>query len=127
MVLGKLEGVDDPEDLVEVAAGAGWVGEGEADGLVGADDEDRANGVLAVSIRVDHVIEGGNLAVAVGDDGEVDLCIVDVVDVFDPAVVVLDGIDADGDGLDVAFVELAFESCNHAELGGANGGIVSGV
>jgi hypothetical protein len=36
---------------------------------------------------VDHVVEEGNLAVGIGDDGELNLCRTDFVDVLDPFVV----------------------------------------
>ena len=50
----RLEGVDNSEDLSGVAAGGGWVGEDETDGLLWVDDEDRADG------------EGNTLLVDVG-------------------------------------------------------------
>lgn len=39
-----LERVDDTEDLGGVAAGGGRVGQDETDGLLGVNDEDRADG-----------------------------------------------------------------------------------
>jgi hypothetical protein len=55
VLVAGLEGVDDAENLGGVAAGGGWVGEDEADGLLWVDDEDGADG------------EGDALGVAVGD------------------------------------------------------------
>ena len=36
---GELEGVDDPDDLVEVPAGGGWVQQGQLQPAVRADHE----------------------------------------------------------------------------------------
>jgi hypothetical protein len=44
VLIASLEGVDDAEDLGGVAAGGCWVGHDEADGLLGVDNEDRADG-----------------------------------------------------------------------------------
>jgi hypothetical protein len=39
-----LQRIDDAKDFSGVAAGRSWVGEDEADGLLGVDDEDGADG-----------------------------------------------------------------------------------
>ncbi|KAK1245858.1 hypothetical protein MKX07_004927 [Trichoderma sp. CBMAI-0711] len=44
ILVAGLEGVDDAQDLVGVAAGGGRVGQDGADLLVGVDEEDRADG-----------------------------------------------------------------------------------
>jgi hypothetical protein len=44
VLVAGLQGVDDAQDLSGVAAGGGWVGEDGADGLLGIDDEDGADG-----------------------------------------------------------------------------------
>lgn len=44
VLVAGLEGVDDAEDLGRVATGGGGVGEDGADGLLGVDDEDGADG-----------------------------------------------------------------------------------
>ena len=44
VLVASLEGVDDTEDLGGVAASGGWVGENEANGLLGVNDEDRTDG-----------------------------------------------------------------------------------
>ena len=44
VLVAGLEGVDDAEDLGGVATGGGGVGQDEADGLLGVDDEDGADG-----------------------------------------------------------------------------------
>jgi hypothetical protein len=44
VLVASLEGIDHTEDLGGVAASGGRVRENEADGLLGVDDEDRADG-----------------------------------------------------------------------------------
>lgn len=44
VLVASLEGVDDAEDLGAVAASGGGVGEDGADGLLGVDDKDGADG-----------------------------------------------------------------------------------
>lgn len=69
-----LEGVDDPQDLSGVSARGGGVHHGQADLLARVDNEHGANSkcdfLLSDTILVDHVVEEGNSAVGIGDDGE---------------------------------------------------------
>lgn len=44
VLVASLEGVDDAQDFGRVAASRGWVGQNGADGLLGINDEDGANG-----------------------------------------------------------------------------------
>ena len=60
-IVGELQRVDHAQDLVEVAAGAGRVGDDQADLLVRVDDEHRAHRERVVRVRVDHVVEVGDL------------------------------------------------------------------
>ena len=71
---------------------------------------------------MDQVVELGHLAVGVGQDGEVDLGVLGLVDVLDPLGVGLDRIDADGDGLDAPLGEFGLERSSTAQFGGADGG-----
>lgn len=101
MLVGGLQAVDGAEDLGGVAAGGGGVGHDKADLLVGVDDEDGADGqrhTLGVDVGgvlvVDHVVLVGDLALRVGDDGELQLGAGDFVDVLDPGVMRLDAVGA---------------------------------
>ena len=69
---GELQRVDHPEQLVEVAAGGRRVGERELHLVVGTDHEHRAHRRGVAGVRVDHVVEVGDLAVGVGDQREVE-------------------------------------------------------
>ena len=57
VVVGELQRIDYPQDFVEVAPGAGRVGDGQANLLVRVDDEQRAYGQGVVGIGVDQVID----------------------------------------------------------------------
>lgn len=73
---------------------------------------------------VKHVVEVGNLAVVVGNDGEGEVGVVDLVDVLDPVVVRVDGVGTQSDELDAEGSKLGLELGESTELGGADGGEV---
>src|SRR5690606_12084896 len=56
VVVGQLQGVDHPQDLVEVAPGTGRVGDDQAHLLVRVDDEQRAHGQGVIGVGVDQVV-----------------------------------------------------------------------
>lgn len=64
---------------------------GQSDLLLRVDDEDGADGknnVLAIQITlVDHVVEESNLPVGIGNDGELEVGVGELVNVLDPLVV----------------------------------------
>lgn len=134
VLLGGLQSVNDTEDLGGVAAGGGGVSHDETDLLGGVNDEDGADGqshALGVDVGgvlvVDHVVGVGNLALGVGDDGELELGAGNLIDVLDPAVVGLDMVGAQANELDTASSELGLELGKGTELGGTDGGEVIGV
>src|SRR5690606_12988794 len=107
-------------DLVEVAPGAGRVGDGQAHLLVRVDDEQRTHGQGIVGVRMDQVVEIGDLAIGIGDDREVDRSVLRLVDVVDPLDVRVDRIDGQGDDLDAALGELVLELGGETQFGGAH-------
>lgn len=134
VLLGGLESIDDTEDLGGVTAGGGGVGEDEADLLGGVNDEDGADSqshTLGVDIGgvlvVNHVVQVGDLALRVGDDGELQLGASDLINVLDPAVVGLNAVSAQADELDTTGSELGLKLGESTELGGADRGEVIGV
>lgn len=70
---------------------------------------------------VKHVVEVGDLAVVVGNDGEGEVGVVDLVDVLDPGVVRVDVVGTQSDELDAEGSELRLELGESTELGGADG------
>lgn len=127
-LVGGLQGVEGAQDLGGVAATAGRVGHDQADLLGRVDDEDRADGqlhALVVDVGgvlvVDHVVEQGDLALRVGDDGELQAAAGDLVDVPDPRAVGVAVVDAEPDQLGVSLGELRLELGKRPELGGAHG------
>jgi hypothetical protein len=66
VLVAGLQGVDDAQDLGGVAAGGGWVGEDGADGLLGVDDEDGADGegnTLLIDVGGILLVDPANLLV----------------------------------------------------------------
>lgn len=74
-----------------------------------------------------HVVEEGNLALLVGNNGELDVGSGDIGNVLDPALVAADGVGRETEELDATLVELGLETSHLAELGGADGGVILGV
>src|SRR5690606_9266639 len=118
---------DHPQDLVEVAPGARWVGDGQAHLLVRIDDEQRTHGEGVVGVRVNQVVQLGDLAIGVRQDREVDTGVLRLVDVVDPLDVRIHRVHGQGDGLDIAFGKLVLQLGGEAEFRGAYRGEVGGV
>jgi hypothetical protein len=153
VLVASLEGVDNAQNLGGVAASAGGVGENSADGLLGVDHEDGADGesnalgidvgsILVVdpvafvsfhrprlvrSLPHLHVVGKSDLPLLVTNDGEAKLGAGDLIDVLDPAAVALNSVCAQADELGVPLGELRLELSESAELGGADGGVILGV
>ena len=111
-----------------MASRGGGVSEGEADRLLGVDHVNRANSEgdsLLVEVGevllVEHVVQVGNLARGVGDDGELEVDVAELVDVLDPVAVALELVAREPDCLDPALGELGLELGHLAELGRADG------
>ncbi|MDQ0779026.1 acyl-CoA reductase-like NAD-dependent aldehyde dehydrogenase [Streptomyces aurantiacus] len=99
---GELQAVYDAEDLREVAARAGRIGERELDPLVRADHEDGPYCRGVGGLGVDHPVRLGDLAVLVRDHGEVDGVPLRLGDVVGPGPGVALTADRDGRHLGVA-------------------------
>lgn len=134
VLVGGLKSINNTEDLGGVTASGSRVGHDQTDLLGAVDDEDGADGqshTLGVDVGgvlvVDHVVQVGDLALGVGDDGELEVGAGDLVDVLDPAVVGLDAVGAQTDELDTAGSELGLEFGEGTEFGGTDGGEIIGV
>src|SRR5690606_32790058 len=127
VVVGELQRVDHPQDLVEVAPGAGRIGDDQAHLLVRVDDEQRAYGERVTGVRVDQVVQTGDLAVGIGQDRKVDPGVLGLVDVVDPLDVRVHRVHRQGDGLHAAPGELVLQPGGEAQLGGAHRGEVGRV
>ena len=111
----QLKRVNDTEDFLRVTAGAGGVVDDCADDLLGIDEEDGSDGqghALAVDVGrvlvVDHVVQVGHLARLVGDDGEREVRLGDLVDVLDPFLVRVERVGVMNGVLVVTLVRLGF-------------------
>lgn len=92
LLIAHLQAINYPQHLGRVAARGSRVHHAQTNLLGRVDDEDGADGerdsaffgeAVDVLLR-DHVVEPGDVAVCVGDDGELDAGVVDFVDVGDP-------------------------------------------
>ena len=112
----QLAGIEQPQHLVEVAAGGHRIGQHGLDLLVRTDDEDRAHGgVVRGGAAVgggagafgQHVVSRRHLELGIADHRVGDGVALGFLDVLRPLRVVVDRIDAEADDLGVALVELA--------------------
>jgi len=95
LLIRELQSINYSQHLTRIAARRSRVGHSQADLLGRVDYEDRANGkrdttVLGEAVKVvlrNHIVQEGNMAVGISDDGEGHLGVADFVDVFDPFVV----------------------------------------
>jgi hypothetical protein len=117
-----------------VTASGGRVGHDQTDLLGGVDDEDGTDGesqTLGVDVGgilvVNHVVGVGDLALGVGDDGELQLRAGDLIDILDPGMVALSVVGTETNELSVTSSELGLELSESTELSSADGGEVVGV
>lgn len=132
--VGDLKSINDAEDFGGITFSGGGVGHNQTDLLGWIDYEDRADGqnhALGVDVGsvliVNHVVQVGDLAVRIGNNGELEAGASDLINVLDPAVVGLDIVGAKTDELKPASSELGLELSKSAELSGAEGSKVIGV
>lgn len=116
-----------------VTAERGRVSENESHLLVGGDDEHRANsegqalGVNVGGVLVKHTVGDRNLTVGVSNDGEGQVRASDLVDVLNPLTVRGRVVNRQTKQLGVSLGELGLEQSEGTQLGGADGGVVTGV
>ena len=104
MVVGELQRIDDPQDFIEVAAGAGGIGDLQTQLLGRVDHEHRAHREVVERLRVNHPVEVTHGLVFIGQDWVINDRALGFVDVADPALVTLSRVNAQGDGFDVALI-----------------------
>lgn len=131
VLVTSLERVHHTENLGGIASSGRGVAHDQADGLLGVNDEDGADGegnALGVDIGgilvVNHVVGVRDLAVLVANDGEAEVRASDLINVLDPALVRVDSVGRQTNELDAALLELGLEFGEGAELGRANRGVV---
>src|SRR5215469_13852062 len=126
---GELDGVEDTEYFVEVAAGGHRIGKHELDALVGGNDEDRADGGVVgggatlarvAGITRQHIVELGDLEFRVADHRVVHGVTLYLCDVLGPFAVARDGIHAEADDLAVALGKVGLQLGHVAELSGTD-------
>jgi len=131
ILVTSLERVDNPQDLSSVPSSGGRVGENEADGLLGVNDEDGSDGEsnsLGVDVGgilvIQHVVKVGNLPVLITDDWELQLGTGYLVDVLDPAMMGVNGVGRETNELHTTLGEFRFELSKSSKLGSADRSVV---
>ncbi|KAB8346321.1 hypothetical protein FH972_023365 [Carpinus fangiana] len=109
LLVPRLQTINDPQHLPRVPAGASRIAHSQAHLLLRINDKHAANrkrnplGIHILKVlRVEHVVQPRNLALGVGNDGELQLRAGNVVDVGDPARVRGQVVGAEPDHLDAA-------------------------
>lgn len=121
--VGSLQGFQNAQDFIHVAAHFLGVVHNEAHNALGVDDKDRADCVGALAL-VDHAEFFGNIAAIVGNDRELDVHIEFFLDPFQPLDVGEDLVDGKADEHAVQFLEACVALLEGAELGCAHRGEV---
>lgn len=131
VLVASLERIDHAKDFGRVPSGGGRIGHDQSDGLLGIDHEDRADGesdTLLINIGgvllVEHIIQECHLSLFVADDGELEVAATDLVDVLDPAVVLLDRVGRETDELHATPGEFRLQFGESTQLRGADGSVV---
>ena len=121
--------IDHAQDFLEIAPGGHRIDQHQLDLLVGADDEDVADGLIvgrgagggiARSRGRQHVVELGDVEIGVADHRIVRRSTLRLADVLRPFGVLVDGVDGKAHQFDAAFVEFRLQFCERTEFGGAD-------
>ena len=127
MVVGELQRIDDPQDFIKVAAGAGGIGDLQTQLLGWVDHEHRAHREVVERLRVNHPVEIAHGFVLIREDRVINDRALGFVDIANPALVALSRVNAQGNGFDVALIPFGSQLGDGTELRGANRGVISGV
>jgi hypothetical protein len=99
--------------------------------MIGSDDINRSDckrhSVVLQMLLAQHAVQAGDLAIRVGDDGEVHYSITNSIDICNPASMVDSGVDGQGQHLRVAISKFLLQLGDAAQLSGAHGRVVTRV
>ena len=128
MLIPGLQAINHPQYLRRVPPRARWIAQNQTNRLLWVDDvyaPDRQRHALGVHIGrilvVDHVIQQGDFALLVANDGELKIRAGNFIDVFNPAVVRIDRVGGQADQFDIALGEFRLEFGEGAEFCGKVG------
>lgn len=138
MFVAKLQRVHNTENLIKVSSGRSRISNGQANDFLGVNYEysaDRKGKALCITVSrillIKHIIEGGDFPVLVGNDGELhvgwSVTRAEVVDIFDPLVVVFEAIGRNSNEFDIALSKVISAASDLAKLSGADWCKVSGM
>lgn len=121
--VSQLQRIDDAEDFSRVATGTGGVVDDCANGFLWVDEEYGTNSqchTLRVDVGsiliIDHVVQIGNFARLVGNDGETQVSAGDFIDILNPFLMRIESICTQPNKFDTSFLELWFEFSKCTEL-----------
>lgn len=134
--IAKLQRVYNTENLIKVSSSRSWISNGQTNDFLGINHEysaDREGKTLCITVSrillIEHIIEGGDFPVLVGNDGELhvgwSVTRAEVVDIFDPLVVVFEAIGRYSNEFDIALSKVISAASDLAKLSGADGRKVS--
>ena len=83
----QLQRVNHAKNLIKVATSACWIGDGQLDLLIWSDDEHRTHRHGVAGVGVDHVVQVGDVLVAVTNHWEIDSSSLGLCDVCFPLFV----------------------------------------
>jgi len=142
MFISQLKGVDNAKNFIERTSDLGGIRDGETDDFFGIDDEYGSDGEgLAFLIdvcrvhSVEHVVQGGDLAVCVGDDRELDIRLIirmahfvsKIINILDPFLVRIEFISGETDHFDTTLLEFRVLAGNFTKFCRADGGEIGGM
>ena len=134
LLITSLQAINYTQDLSGVSPSARRIHHCQSDLLRWVNDEDTADGecdALLVNVvqilLVHHVIEPCHFSISICDDWELEVCLRDVVDVFNPPVMAAQIIGTESDHLYPSLLEFIFQFRECPQLGRADWGEVCGV
>jgi len=132
--VAKLQGIYSAKNFIKVSANSSGIGNREADGLLGVDDEDGSDSkrhALAINVGsilfVQHIELESDLTGWIGNDRICDFCISKTADILEPVHMGLEAVGGQSDDLDAALREILGPDGNFAQLSGANGCEIRGM
>src|SRR3546814_18588324 len=84
VLISELKRIDGAKNFIEIPAHAHGIGHGETDLLIRIDNEDRTDRRSLALVRVDHVVEFGDLEISVRYDWKDQIGILRIVNILDP-------------------------------------------
>ena len=115
---GQLYGIENPQDLVEIASCRHWIAHHQLNVFIGSDDKHGAHCCICCGIAIrhgdifigwEHVVQKRDLQIRVRDHRKVDGRALGLFDVFGPTIMVFNRINAESNDFAIALFKFGFE------------------